>query len=87
MDAGERRTGEDQPVLADLAATLRTQDPRFAQGLRVGHPVAPREYRERSARVVTMALAAGQVAMLVVGWNGWVVAIGIVTLGWAARRP
>lgn len=54
--------------------------------MRVGRPVAPREYREPPERMVVAVLAAVQAVMLVAGWKVAVVAVGITTLAWSARR-
>ena len=72
--------------LAGLAAQVRCADPRFAEGLRAGRPVAPREYRQRAARRAVTVLACLQVAMLVIHWYPVAVAAGVATLAVSARR-
>jgi hypothetical protein len=78
--------GRDWPALAGLEAAVLREDPRFAEGLRVGHPVAPWEYRQQATRLVVTVLAGAQVVMLVIGWDVVAVVVGIVLLGWSARQ-
>jgi hypothetical protein len=73
-------------VLADLESAVRRDDPRFSHGLQVGCPVAPREYRERTTRLVLTALAGVEVVMVVARLDALVVAAGVAALAWSARR-
>jgi Protein of unknown function (DUF3040) len=72
--------GRGRRVLADLEAATRREDPGFADGLRDGRPVPPREYRERGRPLALTVLATVQVFVLIVGWYPLVVVAGIAVL-------
>jgi Protein of unknown function (DUF3040) len=65
---------------------VRRDDPRFADGLRAGRPVAPWEYRERDGRQILVVAAVADVVMLVIGWDTVALGTGIVILGWRIWR-
>jgi hypothetical protein len=52
----------DNSVLADLDDRTEREDPEFARGLASGHPVPPREYRQRRGWLL---LAIALVALVV----------------------
>ncbi|MGW6455534.1 DUF3040 domain-containing protein [Streptomyces sp. NPDC055078] len=83
----------DDDKIADLEARLRSDDPRFAEGLGNGRPRRPREYRRGWAwSALTLAVVA--LAFGAVQGHGLLLAAGLVMAGGAAnlfdparRRP
>ncbi len=51
-------------------------DPRFVAGLRTGHPVAPREHRQRRLRWCVTLLVAAEALLLVLGLDWLAVGSG-----------
>lgn len=59
---------QDRDRLSALASAVRRDDPRFAEGMTLGRPRAPREYRTRR-NAVWVAVAAVLVAVDIVMGN------------------
>jgi hypothetical protein len=70
--------------LAELDAAAHRDDPHFANGLRHGRPVAPREYRQAAFATWTVAAAVAQVLAMLAGQTSLSILFGLAALGLAA---
>jgi Protein of unknown function (DUF3040) len=62
---------DDRHRLDALDAAMRAQDRKFAEGMRLGRPCLPREYRRlrfRRVLVAALTIAATAVAVATVLW-------------------
>ncbi len=85
---------EDRKRLEKIAEQCRTTDARFVEGLQLGVPTSPREYRIRSIATVSSAgvallligMLAGAVLLIVLGAAACAVGIGLFSCR-ALDRP
>lgn len=78
---------EDRDRLSAIASAVRRDDPRFADGLTLGRPRAPREYRARRNGVWLAVVAVLLIIDVVVGNVALALATGpAVLLGLLACR-
>jgi hypothetical protein len=74
------------PALRTLAASLYRDDPQFAEGLRRGSPVQPKEYRAFRQDRWIIALAAAQALTLCLRIDIAAIALGVMLMLSAGTR-